>query len=144
MEANVLGAYIKALENLEAPKSREDETSRLEHRVHLLEQFNRVNESRFRFEWIKSEEVTKDKDANNFLSTLFFSYLNASWSYLNQSSDVQKETLIGLHSRQVAGSLDSIRILSRDPEVIKLFENSKLLELIQKIANLLFLDEKIG
>lgn len=127
-----LGALLRALNQRQQNEDGSDE--RLEKLAKLLEDFNKSNEMRFRFDQDRVQTSEQEKE-------VFYEVLNSSWTFLNsRSSDF---TLIGKHVRLVSACLNSIRIVSRDSEIVKIFENPKLLEVIQTIADLNFHEDKI-
>lgn len=127
-----LGALLRALNQRQQNEDGSDE--RLEKLAKLLEDFNKSNEMRFRFDQDRVQTSEQEKE-------VFYAVLNSSCTFLNsRSSDL---TLIGKHVRLVSACLNSIRIVSRDSEIVKIFENPKLLELIQTIADLNFHEDKI-
>lgn len=130
MEANSMGSLIAALREQQLNgQSIEDDESRLVACARLFEEFNRSNEMRFRF----TQDGGGDSDE-------FFVCLNSSWSYL--TSQVEPKDKTQSHARLIAACLSSIRIVSRDSEAIKMFDSSRLLEIIQTIANLTCSDDK--
>lgn len=127
-----LGALLRALNQRQQNEDGSDE--RLEKLAKLLEDFNKSNEMRFRFDQDRVQTSEQEKE-------VFYAVLNSSWTFLNsRSNDV---TVIGKHVRLVSACLNSIRIVSRDSEIVKIFENPKLLEVIQTIADLNFHEDKI-
>lgn len=142
MEINSLGTLVRTLkEHLDNKSTNRDEneTQLIDSCARIFEDFNKSNEMQFRFQLAASflnDLSPQEKD-------VFFTCLNSSWSFLIDSESSQAKEKSSLHSRQIAACLNSIRIISRDSEAIKLFENAKLLEIIQTIANLMMcLDDK--
>lgn len=139
METNTLGALINALKSQTSACSNQDEEEkRLELCVRLLEEFFKSNEMKFRFDG-GAQTVSA---CNEQERSIFYTLLNSSWAYLNRG-EKRSARENGLHVRIVTACLNSIRIISRDPDTIKLFENAQLLELIQVITKLDFHEDKI-
>lgn len=133
MEANSMGSLITALrEQLGVNGQSIEDESRLVGCARLFEEFNKSNEMRFRF--------TQDGGNNINSNDEFFVCLNSSWSYLTSQLEPRDKTQS--HARLIAACLSSIRIVSRDSEAIKIFDSSRLLEIIQTIANLTCSDDK--
>lgn len=144
METNSLGILIKALNDQLANRadSADDNSAR------LIEEFNKQNEMRFRFEGgLQMLQSINDQE-----KLVFNSILNTSWSLVtteianNNDNDDESTTQIGEHVksrvRLISACLNLIRIVSRDSETIPMFENAKLLETIQVIANLSCQEDK--
>ena len=131
METNSLGGLIRSIQ------TQVDNESAV---LNLLDDFNKSNEMRFRFE--NGATILNALDERQ--KSVFHSILTSSWSYLSAKfSDLNEKENVQRYVRVVSSCLNSIRIISRDSETIKLFENPGLLEIIQVIANLNFHDEKI-
>lgn len=133
-----LNDLLNANKENEANVRGDEETLRV--KLDHADKFLNASEKKFKFNAI----VTQSPQRESQYAQLFYSDLSKSWSYLNQSSETQKDSLIAAHTRLTLSLLDCIRILSRDQAATKhLFENDQLLNLIQQISHLLFYEDKI-
>lgn len=141
MEINSLGKLTRSLTGqINESRNAEDDGSQtcVDNCAKLLEDFNKLNEMRFRFE----DDSGLLKNISDQEKDVFYSILNTNWSFLSNRESIQTKEKIQNRVRLIAACLNSIRIVSRDSETIKFFENSKLLEIIQVIANLTCQEDK--
>jgi hypothetical protein len=109
--------------------------------IKLLNDFNNTNEITFSF---NQSSLTQTSDLNN-LSHSFRKILSYSWSHIvkslpNYMKTIEGETFFTHNSNLIVACLNTIRLLSRDQNVIHMFENESIQNLIQKIANLCIID----
>lgn len=137
METSQLGALIRALRRVTDDAQWLSHKEQIDGCIGLVEGFNKSNEMRFKFEQgaiIVADCSEADKDA-------FWACLDASWSYLTSAGEPDRANEPSV-SRLVVACLNSIRLVSRDTDTIKLFENAQLLDVIQAIAGLKFQEDK--
>ena len=136
-----LSELVSQLRNIES-SSNSKETSNI-HKLNILSAFNKRYENTFKFSKL-------DTSLKKQFCLILNSILSECWSYLNSlnakpaaetpSDDSKlKQTSISL----ISSSLDTIRLVSRDTELIDLFENNDLLKIIQTIANLTVSNETL-
>ena len=118
----------------EAPSSSEITQSKLE----FIEKFYKKNENKFKFCVLKG-------NTKKSLGETLSNSLGECWSFLTKTS--RNPSLVDrkdLHLKFTSCSLNLIRLLSRDSEIIDAFENTSLLKQIQIIANLANAQEDVS
>lgn len=116
------------LENLIKNFTHSSDNPTLQTKLNQIDEFNKQNANTFKFGNLDLNDQT-----NKSFTNRIHDCLTTSWTYLNQSLETEVES-VNLHSRFIIACLDAIRLISRDTGTIGLFEDSKLLDLIQQIA----------
>lgn len=99
-------------------------STKIELALRLFKSFNEKNESSFHFTY-KADEV---------LGEMIYSLLDLTITHLNKRDEF-KELKNSIYSL-ACSCFNTIRILSRDTDVIVTFQNEKILKLIQKTVDL--------
>lgn len=97
--------------------------------IHLINEFNKINEQRFHFQTLQDQK----------LGELLYNYLNRACCYLDrveQNETSEHFQLTDVYYELSCHCLNTIRILSRDTDVIGAFHHHKLLDILQNIADL--------
>lgn len=118
------------IEDLSTSDKLTDPNERISYQINAFKKFNKKNESKFRFDAILEENDAK----TNLIQTKYLNLLDSCWTFLNSNNSVSD--LFTLNVSLASQLLDSIRLISRDKKLIKLFERHDLLETIKQMANL--------
>ena len=136
-----LSELVSQLRNIES-SSNSKETSNIQ-KLNILSAFNKRYENTFKFSKL-------DASIKKQFCLILNNILKECWSYLNSLNTKPaaetpndeanlKQTSISL----ISSCLDTIRLISRDTELIDIFENNDLLKIIQTIANLTVSNETL-
>lgn len=98
--------------------------------ANAFESFNKKNESKFRF------DTKLDDEKTIFIREKYMTILNNLWTLINDLNTNPNDDVYKLNISLGSQLLDSIRLISRDKSLIKVFENDDLLKLVRHLANL--------
>jgi hypothetical protein len=107
-----------------------NELETLRSQATAFETFNKKNELKFRFDTKLDDEKTIS------IREKYMKILNNLWFMVNDLKSNPNDDIYKLNISLGSQLLDSIRLISRDKSLIKLFENDDLLKLIRHLANL--------